>query len=192
MRHFDKSLGLAACLSLLTACASGAGPSEVAKVGMHEGPRFIHRISAADCFLIETQWEKQSDGSRVLWEETTIPLRGAFFVDFMAFAPQPDDKPRTTTMLDTTDHPEKPSASITIAAQKGKPGVVESLATRRLARSMIKRKKAKPSPRNGGATHVTFAAPQVLILWKGRDVALQLGQLERAIGDAITECNPIS
>lgn len=119
--------------------------------------RALCAVWLLDCILIETQWEKQSNGSRVLWEETKIPLRGASLVDFAATA-QIDTAPRASTILDATDHPEKPLASITMAAQKGMAGVVEMLATRRARRVDDQAQKAEKSPRIGGGTHVTFPA----------------------------------
>ena len=77
-----------------------------------------------------------------------------------------------------------------MAAQKGTAGVVEMLATH--AASMIRRKKANKSTRNGGGTHVTFPASSVLILWRGRDVVPQLSQLEKAVRTAIVDCSPVS
>ncbi|WP_298858248.1 hypothetical protein [uncultured Sulfitobacter sp.] len=119
-------------------------------------------------------------------------LRGASLFDVTALYPLSDGAKRTSTMLDATNHPEKPSSSITLTAQEGKTRVVQALATHMIARSKIKRKKATPSLRNGGTTHVTFPAPQVLILWRGRDVAPHRGNLEQSISNAISDCNPTS
>lgn len=183
---------IACCLGILCANASFAELTTITKYGSHEGPRFIHEITGEDCILTETQWEKQADGSRVLWEKTLIQLRGAALLDIAAIGLPEGSPARSSTMLDGTNRPKNPLASITVTAQLENPGTAEILSTRNIAKSMIRRNKATPSSRNGGKTHVIFTTTQVLIVFLGADVAPQMLNLEQAINKAIRGCNPTS
>ena len=145
-------------------------------IAEHDDPRFFTKLTVQKCMLTKEQWEKQEDGSRILWHFAEIDLVGANLfhpMDTMsedikaqlaeAEYPIPESK-----VFDGRDG-DNPYVSLTISPRDDWSGQQEFWHERQVAQKKIEKGKAVWSDRNEGDTHVVISLKSYInaVLWRG-------------------------
>ncbi|WP_170430883.1 hypothetical protein [Ruegeria arenilitoris] len=192
--HHMRLTSTLLALVVPTMSAMAADNTTTRIIAEHDGSRFYTELSVQECTLTEEQWEKQKDGSRILWHYAELDLVGAQLTHPMdamsddikaqlaeAGNPIPDSK-----VFDGRDS-DNPYASFTISARDGWSGPQEYWHERKTAQKKIEKGKAIWSDRNGGDTHVVISLGHILVLFHGEDTYSKTEEVALRIKSYIEE-----